>query len=307
MVCWMTEAAALRPGGKLRHQAHHPRRPGPWSRTCTTGSTSTRCTATRAPTRSALNEIGRVSLRTTAPLFFDEYRRNRDDRQLHPHRRGHQRHRRRRHDPRPRLTHRGTHHARRRHQRRLAPPPTVAARRAPAGRAPPCGSPGCRARASRPSRSRSSACSSPRAAPPTCSTATTCATASTATSASAPHDRAENVRRVGEVARLFADAGVVALVPLISPYRADRDRGAGAPRRGRPPLRRGVRRHPASRCASSATRRASTPRPGPARSPASPASTTPTRRPSAPELVLRPEDGTPGQMAAAVIALLDAR
>lgn len=36
-------------------------------------------------------------------------------------------------------------------------------------------------------------------------------------------DRSENVRRVGEVARLFADAGVVALVPLISPYRADRD------------------------------------------------------------------------------------
>src|SRR4051812_17366615 len=36
-------------------------------------------------------------------------------------------------------------------------------------------------------------------------------------------DRSENVRRVGEVARLFADAGVVALVPLISPYRAGRD------------------------------------------------------------------------------------
>ena len=36
-------------------------------------------------------------------------------------------------------------------------------------------------------------------------------------------DRAENVRRVGEVARLFADAGIVALVPLISPYRAGRD------------------------------------------------------------------------------------
>jgi bifunctional enzyme CysN/CysC len=35
-------------------------------------------------------------------------------------------------------------------------------------------------------------------------------------------DRDENVRRVGEVARLFADAGVVALVPLISPYRAAR-------------------------------------------------------------------------------------
>jgi bifunctional enzyme CysN/CysC len=37
-------------------------------------------------------------------------------------------------------------------------------------------------------------------------------------------DRAENIRRVGEVARLFADAGVIALVPVISPYRADRDR-----------------------------------------------------------------------------------
>ena len=39
-----------------------------------------------------------------------------------------------------------------------------------------------------------------------------------------PEDRSENVRRVGEVARLFADAGVVALVPVISPYMADRER-----------------------------------------------------------------------------------
>jgi adenylyl-sulfate kinase len=37
-------------------------------------------------------------------------------------------------------------------------------------------------------------------------------------------DREENVRRAAEVARLFADAGVVALVPLISPYRAGRER-----------------------------------------------------------------------------------
>ena len=37
-------------------------------------------------------------------------------------------------------------------------------------------------------------------------------------------DRSENIRRIGEVARLFADAGIVALVPVISPYRADRDR-----------------------------------------------------------------------------------
>lgn len=36
-------------------------------------------------------------------------------------------------------------------------------------------------------------------------------------------DRRENVRRVGEVARLMADAGVVALVPVISPFRDGRD------------------------------------------------------------------------------------
>ncbi|GJM19909.1 MAG: hypothetical protein DHS20C14_21220 [Phycisphaeraceae bacterium] len=37
-------------------------------------------------------------------------------------------------------------------------------------------------------------------------------------------DRAENIRRVGEVAKLFADAGVVAVTSFISPYRADRAR-----------------------------------------------------------------------------------
>ena len=35
-------------------------------------------------------------------------------------------------------------------------------------------------------------------------------------------DRAENIRRVGEVAKLFNDAGLVVLVSFISPYRADR-------------------------------------------------------------------------------------
>lgn len=36
-------------------------------------------------------------------------------------------------------------------------------------------------------------------------------------------DRAENIRRVGEVAKLFADAGVICIASLISPYRRDRD------------------------------------------------------------------------------------
>eukprot|EP00049_Salpingoeca_infusionum_P017636 m.353831 g.353831 ORF g.353831 m.353831 type:complete len:608 (+) comp16840_c0_seq1:150-1973(+) len=37
-----------------------------------------------------------------------------------------------------------------------------------------------------------------------------------------PEDRAENIRRVGEVAHLFADGGIVALASFISPFRADR-------------------------------------------------------------------------------------
>ena len=36
-------------------------------------------------------------------------------------------------------------------------------------------------------------------------------------------DRIENVRRVGEVARLFGEAGFICIAAFISPYRADRD------------------------------------------------------------------------------------
>lgn len=36
-------------------------------------------------------------------------------------------------------------------------------------------------------------------------------------------DRTENIRRIGEVAKLFADAGVIVLVSFISPYQRDRD------------------------------------------------------------------------------------
>lgn len=36
-------------------------------------------------------------------------------------------------------------------------------------------------------------------------------------------DRAENIRRIGEVSKLFADAGIITLTAFISPYRADRD------------------------------------------------------------------------------------
>lgn len=39
-----------------------------------------------------------------------------------------------------------------------------------------------------------------------------------------PEDRSENIRRVGEVASLFADAGLICITAFISPYRADRER-----------------------------------------------------------------------------------
>lgn len=36
-------------------------------------------------------------------------------------------------------------------------------------------------------------------------------------------DRAENIRRIGEIAKLFVDTGVITLSSFVSPYRADRD------------------------------------------------------------------------------------
>ncbi len=40
----------------------------------------------------------------------------------------------------------------------------------------------------------------------------------------APQDRQENIRRIGEMAKLFMETGVIILTAFISPYRADRER-----------------------------------------------------------------------------------
>jgi adenylylsulfate kinase len=48
-----------------------------------------------------------------------------------------------------------------------------------------------------------------------------------------PEDRTENIRRIGEVAALFADAGLITLVAFISPYRAGRDAARTAAGEGR--------------------------------------------------------------------------
>ena len=80
-------------------------------------------------------------------------------------------------------------------------------------------------------------------------------------------DRSENIRRIGEVARLMADAGLVVLVPVISPYRADRDRVRALHARRRSRRSSRCSSTPRLSCASSATRRACTRRRGPVSSP----------------------------------------
>ena len=186
MVCWMDSDGAARSRARSTRSSTPPARCGRWSRTCATGSTSTRCTATPTPTELALNEIGRVTLRATAPLFADDYRRNRAtgsfiliDEATQPDRR-----RRRCSADRRRLTRRADrpnvvwHDADGRPRRPLAAP------RLPGRR---CGSPGCRGRASRRVADAVAERAARRsAARPTCSTATTCATGSTPTSGSRP-------------------------------------------------------------------------------------------------------------------------
>jgi bifunctional enzyme CysN/CysC len=116
--------------------------------------------------------------------------------------------------------------------------------------------------------------------------------------------RTENVRRVGEVARLFADAGVVALVPLVSPYRAGRDRAraihaaAGLPFAEvfvDTPIEECERRDPKGlyKKARAGELKNFT------------GIDDPYEAPLGPELVLRPADGDPAAQAMRVVALLD--
>ena len=48
-----------------------------------------------------------------------------------------------------------------------------------------------------------------------------------------PEDREENIRRIGEVGKLFADTGVIAMTAFISPYRADRNQARNLLEEGR--------------------------------------------------------------------------
>lgn len=118
-------------------------------------------------------------------------------------------------------------------------------------------------------------------------------------------DRAENVRRVGHVARLLADAGVVVLVPVISPYRADRALVRGLHGEAGLPFLEVFVDTPLALCEQrdpkGLYRRA---RAGELTG--FTGIDDPYEAPERPDLVLRPEDGDPAAMAEQVLALLPA-
>jgi len=117
-------------------------------------------------------------------------------------------------------------------------------------------------------------------------------------------DRAENVRRVSEVARLLADAGVVALVPVISPFRVGRARARELHEAAGLPFVEVFVDTPIEIC------EARDPKGLYRRARAGELAgftgiDSPYEAPEAPDLVLRPDDGDPAAQAARVVDLLD--
>ncbi|RSN41150.1 adenylyl-sulfate kinase [Amycolatopsis sp. WAC 04197] len=119
-----------------------------------------------------------------------------------------------------------------------------------------------------------------------------------------PADRAENVRRVAEVAKLFADAGVVSVVSLISPYRADRELARATHEAAGLPFLEIFVDTPLEVCEDR------DPKGMYAKARAGEISgftgvDAPYEQPESPDLVLRPENGDPAAMAALILAALD--
>ncbi|BDU06442.1 adenylyl-sulfate kinase [Nocardia cyriacigeorgica] len=116
-------------------------------------------------------------------------------------------------------------------------------------------------------------------------------------------DRVENIRRVGEVARLFAEAGVIAIVSLISPYRADRDRARAVHEAAGIPFLEVFVDTPLEVCESRDPKGMyAKARAGEIRD--FTGVDAPYEHPLTPGLVLRPADGDPAAMASTVLAVL---
>lgn len=117
-------------------------------------------------------------------------------------------------------------------------------------------------------------------------------------------DRAENVRRIGAVAQLFADSGAVAVACLISPYREDRDRVRAAHEAAGLKFVEVYVDTPIEQC------EARDPKGMYAKARAGEIKgftgvDDPYEAPASPELVIRPEDGTPTELALRIMEVLD--
>ncbi|MEH6806107.1 adenylyl-sulfate kinase [Rhodococcus erythropolis] len=117
-------------------------------------------------------------------------------------------------------------------------------------------------------------------------------------------DRAENVRRVGSVAQLFADSGAVAVACLISPYREDRDRVRAAHEAAGLKFVEVYVDTPIEQC------EARDPKGMYAKARAGEIKgftgvDDPYEAPASAELVIRPEDGTPTELALRIMEVLD--
>ena len=77
MVCWMSEASTLQPGAKLAIK-HTTRSARALVKDIQYRLDVNTLHRDDSPNSLSLNEIGRIRVRTTVPLFYDEYRRNRD-------------------------------------------------------------------------------------------------------------------------------------------------------------------------------------------------------------------------------------
>ncbi|WP_194818249.1 adenylyl-sulfate kinase [Nocardia sp. XZ_19_385] len=116
-------------------------------------------------------------------------------------------------------------------------------------------------------------------------------------------DRVENIRRVGEVARLFAESGVIAVVSLISPYQSDREKARAVHEAAGIPFVEVFVDTPLEICESRDPKGMyAKARAGEIRG--FTGIDAPYETPANPDLVLRPDDGDPATMAQSIIALL---
>jgi bifunctional enzyme CysN/CysC len=113
-------------------------------------------------------------------------------------------------------------------------------------------------------------------------------------------DREENVRRVTEVAKLLADSGVVAIVSLVSPYRADRDKARASHEDGELPFLEIFVDTPLEVCESRDVKGMyAKARAGEIKD--FTGISAPYEAPLSPDLLLRPEDGDPATVAQTVL------